>query len=293
MEKSEKIVVEGRDGEELAVFVDRPSEPAPSGGYPAIIIAHGFKGFATWGFFPWLAARIAEAGIVAIRLNFSHNGGEGHGEDFPRLDRFEKNTFSREIDELGALFDAVVEGRHSAFSSVDPARIGTLGHSRGGGIALLHAADEPRLAGVATWSAVASFDRFTDRQREIWRDQGFLEVQNARTGQTMRLGAELLQDLESQGNNLDICSAVRSLRQPLLVVHGEVDLTVTIENAVRIDASVSHNRSRLVRIPRTGHTFGVVHPFAGTTEALEVAIDETLSFFREVFLDAAPTNAQS
>ncbi len=280
---TEEIFLRMSDGEELPLFIDRPDNPSKK--TPAVIVAHGFKGFATWGFFPFVAERLADAGFTVIRLNFSHNGTDGHGPDFPRLDRFEKNTFGREVRELGELFDAVV-GAAGPFAEIAQESVFTLGHSRGGGIALLHAATEPRLAGVITWASVASFARFSDRQLDQWRTNRYLEIQNSRTNQTMRLGEEMLQEFESPGDFLDIIGAVRSLERPLLIVHGEVDLTVSIVDAERIDESVRSDCTRLVRVPRTGHTFGVVHPFGGSTPALEQAIDATLSFLQNRVIPA-------
>ena len=44
----------------------------------SVVLVHGFKGFARFAFFPWLAVRLAAAGLNAVTFNFS---GSGVGED--------------------------------------------------------------------------------------------------------------------------------------------------------------------------------------------------------------------
>ena len=48
-----------------------------------------------------------------------------------------------------------------------------VGHSRGGGLALIHAAESGTCRGVVTWAAVATFDRFDEPTKELWRRDGF------------------------------------------------------------------------------------------------------------------------
>lgn len=246
---------------------------------PVVLILHGFKGFASWGFFPHVASTLAEAGYVAVRINFSHNGVEGMSGDATRLDLFELNTFSREVAETRQVVEAIASGDllNDLIGEVGP--LALLGHSRGGGIAPLAAVDSPDVEALVTWSAVSTFDRYSDRQKERWRRDGFLEAKNARTGQIMRLGKELLEELEREPENLDICNAVRRLNRPLLLVHGEVDLSVTVENARRLYDCSDPEQTEIALIPRTGHTFGAVHPFAGVTPALGEAFRTTLTFF--------------
>jgi len=89
--------------------LDRPLRArltAPPDPSRAVVLAHGFKGFMDWGCWPWVAARLAEAGVACLRFNFSHNGIGADPEAFTELDRFEANTFSREVAELRAVLEA-------------------------------------------------------------------------------------------------------------------------------------------------------------------------------------------
>ena len=87
----------------LEARLHRPDGPGPA---PLVILAHGFKGFMDWGPWPWLGARLAEQGIAMLRFNFSHNGIGPEPEQFTEFDRFQANTFTREVAEMGAALQA-------------------------------------------------------------------------------------------------------------------------------------------------------------------------------------------
>ncbi|HEY4563012.1 MAG TPA: hypothetical protein VIJ36_08530, partial [Thermoanaerobaculia bacterium] len=107
-------------------LADLPDEP---GERPAVVICHGFKGFMEWGFFPALAALLAERGYIAVRFNLSGTGMRPGDELVTDPDAFRANTYSRELAELLAVLEAT--GGSIAPGRVDRDRIGLLGHSRG------------------------------------------------------------------------------------------------------------------------------------------------------------------
>jgi pimeloyl-ACP methyl ester carboxylesterase len=197
--------------------VDVPSPAlAASGRAPYAILLHGFKGFMDWGFFPDMARRLASHGIVSVRFNASGSGVGEDLENFTELDAFERNTLTREIEDLESVRRWIDDG---GVREIDAERAVVLGHSRGGGLALVHAAESRAYRGVVTWAAVASFDRFDEHAKELWRRNGFLPIQNARTGQEMRLGLAALEDLERHRDRFDVPSACRRLGAPALLVH--------------------------------------------------------------------------
>ena len=128
---------------------------------PVVVLVHGFKGFKDWGFFPYLADRLAQAGHVAIRVNFSLNGiGDEPGE-FTRLDLFEQNSISQEMDDLNFLLDVLHREELREAGRIDRYRLGLVGHSRGGAVSLLVAAQNTTVSALATWSAVERW-RYTE-----------------------------------------------------------------------------------------------------------------------------------
>ena len=258
-------------------FVDLPDA---AGERPAVVICHGFKGFMEWGFFPHLAALLAERGFVAVRFNLSGAGMLPGDELVTDVDAFRENTYSRELADLQAVLAAA--GETIAPGRVDRRRVGLFGHSRGGGAALLAAASphwRERVGALVTWAAIADVDRFTPEQKEDWRRAGELPVVNARTGQELALGRALLDDVEERRAELDLLAAAAARRAPWLIVHGAEDESVPVEEAHRLAGRAGGEKELLV-IPGANHTFGGRHPFAGPTPQLVQALNATQRWFR-------------
>jgi len=150
-----------------------------------------------------------------------------------------------------------------------------LGHSLGGGIAIVKAAEDERIMAVASWAGVSTFDRWGKEVKEQWRKQGRMEILNARTGQMMPMGIVMLEDIEANALRYDIPAAAAKCNKPLLLVHGQQDVSVPIEEAHRIASNVNPALTNMYIIPVADHTFGAVHPFRGNTPALDEAIAAT------------------
>lgn len=250
-----------------------PEGPPPR---TAVVVVHGFKGYKDWAFFPWLAERLVGSRHAVVTFNLTGSGiGSGDPHAFSDLEAFAENTYSRELADVGAVMEAVRGGLVPRV----PDRIGLVGHSRGGADAILHAASDPHVEALVTWAAVHDLDRWSDETRRTWREQGRIFVLNARTGQQMPLGLELLEDFEARREALDVTSAAARVGAPWLIVHGTDDETVAPE-AARILARANPG-ARLHLVEGAGHTFGAVHPFAGPGAPLESAMTATLRHLRE------------
>ena len=183
MSRSDPFTLDLADGRALHGFVDRSDRP---GRRPTVVICHGFKGFMEWGFFPHLAQLLADRGYTAVRFNFSGAGMQPGDELVTDTQAFRKATYSRDMDDLLAVLEAA--GQQIAPDTVDADQLGVLGHSRGGGAAVIAAANtdwRDRLRALVTWSAVSSFDRLSAEDKEAWREQESITIVNARTGQEL------------------------------------------------------------------------------------------------------------
>ncbi len=247
-----------------------------------IIFVHGFKGFKDWGFGPYLAESIAANGNFVITFNFSHNGVGENSVDFNELEKFANNTYSREINEVAEIVNAYIGG----FFGIPnvKGKIGLLGHSRGGGVAITAASKLHDVTALVTWSAISKFDRFTDRQKSEWKKNGYLEMLNTRTKQLMRLNKVLLDDIEENSqSSLNIENSLKLLDKPYLIIHGDQDLAVPIAEAEAIYSWSNKAKTELFKIIGTGHTFDIKHPFEGTSEAFERVLNKTINFFNQHF----------
>jgi uncharacterized protein len=246
---------------------------------PAIVVVHGFKGFKDWGMFPPLAERLARAGFATVTFNLSGSGVDDSGE-FVWPDRFGHNTFSAELQDLGLLADALGRGE---LGVAPPTPIGLVGHSRGGGIAVLHAARDRRVQALVTWSSISSVERWSPHEVLQWRKKGVSQIVNTRTGQQLPLFTDVLDDVERNASgSLDILGAAARLRIPWLIVHGTEDESVSHLEADALRAASSLPTTRHLAIEGAGHTFGAGHPWDAQkhdTAALRRVFDMTLAWF--------------
>lgn len=226
---------------------------------PVVLFVHGFKGFKDWGHFNLIAFELVQNGYVVVKLNTSYNGVSPENlSDITDLDAFGNNNFSTELDDVGIIINFIKE--HINHYGGNPATINIIGHSRGGGIALLAAKEHPEVAKVATWASVESFDYFIQAINAIqWKEQGVYYSFNGRTQQQMPLYFQLFEDYSLYKNRLDVKQAAATLHQPWLIIHGSKDESVLPITASRLHALNAH--SQLVWIENANHTFGGMHPY--------------------------------
>src|SRR5689334_8311121 len=125
---------------------------------PAVLVLHGFKGFKDWGMFPPFSERLAQAGFLAVTPNLSGSGVDDTGE-FSRPERFGHNTFSAELEDASRVIDALMTGRLGAHA---PSTLALVGHSRGGGVAILQTSRDPRVQALVTWAAISTVVRWPE-----------------------------------------------------------------------------------------------------------------------------------
>lgn len=242
-----------------------------------VLVMHGFKGFMHWGFFPELSRRIAQAGLVAVSLNASGNGIGEDLENFTEEEAFAHNTYSKELEDLELVRAHVA----SELGCVAHGRLGAFGHSRGGGMVLLHAARHGDYEALVTWAAIDEVDRFDAAAKAEWRERGYTLIHNARTGQDHRLDLDVLEDVEAYRAELDILAACSRISAPTLVVHGTADAAVEFAAAERITAAMPGEAGRLLAIEGAAHTFGATHPQGAVGEELDGVLTATVAHFCE------------
>lgn len=259
------ISVPNRHGDVLNTTVTLPDASIPRA--PLMIILHGHKGFRNYGFLPWIAQGVCEAGMIALRMCFSLNGMDNTSWLVQKPDDFARNTLTREVDDVHDLVESL--GSHELFEQVRgrwDGRLFITGHSRGGGIALVaaaelvasgvHAYEELRVTGL---NSVGNWTRWTPRQAQVWKRAGFIDIVNQRTGQTIRINSSFVEDVEQNAERLSLEKAVRILGDQLLFIHAAQDLTVPIDEVRRlVHAAASGAQIRVVE--NTTHTFGMTHP---------------------------------
>ena len=99
-----------------------------------------------------------------------------------------------------------------------------VGHSRGGGVALLGARRIENLSGIVTWSAIARTDRWDDATKRSGARNGYLDVgEHAHETDDADVDARCSTTIEANRDRLDILSCVTQIEHPMLVIHGGRD----------------------------------------------------------------------
>lgn len=248
---------------------------------PLIVFAHGFKGFKDWGGFPYLCSKLSESGFAVLSFNFTHNGVNNTSpEEFSELDKFAENTHSIELNDYFSVLNYIPELAEKY--PVDKDQVGLIGHSRGGGLSIITAAENSGIVkALVTLASVADFDRYTAEQKKRWRQNGSIEMPNTRTNQLMKMNVTLLDDIEKNKERFNITAAVSRLKIPCMIIHGKEDLAVKYTDAEKIYNSSDKEFSELCIIENTGHTFGTEHPFKGSNRSFDEVIVLTTAFFKK------------
>ncbi len=251
---------------------------------PLIIFAHGFKGYKDWGHFPLLMEKIAASGFCVLKFNFSHNGGSIEDPiDFPDLAAFAENTYLKEQADLDEILSWAQKDQPLPMRIWNPGEIYLIGHSRGGSMAILKAAQDARIKKVVSWSAVSDLLMRLPAEEELykWKKEGVRYISNARTKQQMPMRYQFVEELEEHQAELSLQKACKRIDIPQLIVHGSEDETVPLQMAE--DLNAWNQKAKLVSINGANHTFGGKQPWpkdqALPPEAKEL-LHVTLSFLK-------------
>ncbi len=262
-----KLELPAGDGDRLHVTLRSGGRPGE--GRPAVVICHGFKGFQDWGFFPPLAERLATAGFAAWTFNFSSSGVRS-GDVFDEPERFARQRPSADLADIATVVTrAIDEGAPW---------VALIGHSRGGGLAILHAARDARIRALVTWAAVDDLLRWPADEIARWRREGRIDIVNQRTGLVLPIYTDALDDYDLHREALDIVQASSQIAIPWLIVHGTDDASVSVAAARRLAVASRSPRTEMLLLEGADHGFGARHPWAGGNPVLDQVFERTVGF---------------
>ena len=239
--------------------------------FPLVVLVHGHGGTRNEaGGFTQVAARLAELGIASIRMDFP-----GCGDS---VESFANNN-------LGNMLQDIESSRDFALSqaNIDSERVGMLGFSMGGRLALMTAASDNSYKVLVTWAPGASNGAGSmvefvggqdayDRMKLRAASEGFVPFTTS-WGQQQELGLQFFTDLEDSRP----LEAAGKVTGPLLVLYGDRDQVVlpAVSESVIAAATNSSDVQRHV-IEGADHGLGL---FSDEVHYTEEAVSTTVSFF--------------
>ena len=244
------------------------------GNKPIAIFAHGYKGFKDYGAWSLIGDIFAKSGIVFVRFNFSHNGVTPETPtDFSDLEAFGQNNFSKEMYDFNKVIDFIYD-LATINNQWDENNISIIGHSRGGGMAIMTAVQNNKVKKLITWAAIADIGGHMPKGNELeaWRTAGVAFIANARTGQEMPHYFQFYEDYLANKDKFNIQKRLGKLDIPFLILHGDQDETVPLEAARQLKNNSKNGTLKIVR--DADHSFGTKHPW--TDRKLPSAMDDVV-----------------
>lgn len=246
---------------------------------PLVIFVHGFKGFKDWGAYNLVARYFAQNGYRYLKFNLSHGGVTTEKpNDVTDMEAFAANTFSKEMIDVDLVINYAVK-------NLNTDSVFLIGHSRGGGLSILQAANNPHVKALITWSSISSFDSLWKKDQEAeWKKEGKIHVVNARTKEKMPLNVSLLEDFEANKDQLNIIENAKRINIPWLIIQGDNDVNVPLEHAQKL--ANANPSCRLIKIEGANHVYGALHPYERETLPAQLfqVCQKSVSFLNEVLL---------
>lgn len=254
-------------GFSLAGTLSKPADPG-SGHLPAIVLIGGSgpadRDELVFGIpiFGQLAGAIADAGFITLRYDK-----RGVGQSSGRL---ESASFREYADDARAAVKVLAERK-----DVDPKRIVAIGRSQGGLVALMAAKDK-RVAGIVLLATpgLTGADLILEQQQHLLSRSPFSEAEKQqkidlqkRINQAVITGKgweQLPAATRRQVDNAEFFSIlttdpakiVPNVRQPILIVQGELDTQVAPVNADRLEMLARRRKNapvQTVKLPGINH----------------------------------------
>jgi uncharacterized protein len=281
------------NGFSLAGTLSKPAAAATAGAtpaprFPAVVLVGGsgptdrdslVSGIPVLG---QIANALADAGFVALRYDKRGIGQSGG--------RAESASLADYAEDVRAAVRMLAERR-----DIDPKHVAVIGYSEGGAVALIAAAKEKRVSavGLIASNGVPGADLILAQQQHLLNrsalsaeeKQAKIELQK-RIHEAVLTGKgwdQLPPDLRKQAENPEFQSILQNdparimpdVRQPLLVVQGELDTQVEPSNADRLEALARKRKNappvEIVKVPGVNHllvpaTTGEVDEYAKLTD---------------------------
>lgn len=259
MDIIEKVFTFENEGREINGVI---ALPKAEGSYPLVVMNHGFAGSKEEGIgFVTISKALADQGIGAVRFDFSGCGASAAP--------FSEFNLKNNISDSNAVLNYVLETEN-----IDRKRLGILGYSMGGRLAIMvtDKDDNPYKAMVLIAPGAQEAMDFAEIMGgKAERDKIIVEF----FGQKLEIGNEFIEDVRTSN---DIMKKVTK-KVDSIVFSGTEDVLVTPETCKTISNKLG---SKLFTLEGADHSYGFFEN--GNIEYINKIVNETISFFNEKLL---------
>ena len=229
--KSEEVRIATANARQLHAWLIRAPQQEQGKPQPAVVVVHGWGGNAAL-MLP-LARPLHEAGFAALFIDTRCHGASDD-DSFTSLPRFAEDA------EHAFAWLAAQPG-------IDPQRIALLGHSVGAGAVLFAASRTPQVAAVIS---IAAFSHPAAMMRRLLATKRLPE---------RPLGRYILdyvqKAIDHRFDDIAPLTTIARIRRPVLLVHGENDEVVPIDEARQIHAARGDTPVELMTIAGNHDSF--------------------------------------
>jgi len=223
----EKIFFKNSKGKKLWGILSNPTSQIEK---PIIILCHGFSTSKDGRTYVRLEQILNKKGLSTFRFDFF-----GHGESDGK---FEEITTSEAADDVQNAIKFLKESGYKKISLV--------GSSFGGMASIIAASKTDDVYALALKSPVSdyigmSLARHNEQEIKNWKEKGYIDITGV-DDEKRKLNYSFYKDAE-RINGYD---AAKKIKIPTLIVHGDRDETVTIEQSKRTASLIENCRLEII-----------------------------------------------
>ncbi|MBI3413338.1 MAG: alpha/beta fold hydrolase [Candidatus Aenigmarchaeota archaeon] len=240
----EKVYFKTPKGNTLCGVLSRPNKKHDS----VVVICHGFRSSKDGKSSPQLQKILNGRNIATFRFDFF-----GHGESDGK---FEDITISEAVEDV---LSAIRFVKGTGYS-----KIGLIGTSFGGISSIVAASRSKDLRVLVLRAPVSNYQEKETLKRgnsgiERWKETGYVEYDD--NGRKFKLKYAFFEDFENNNGY----EAGKNIKIPTLIIHGDKDDVVPIEQSIRLSKIISNCKLEIIR--GADHNFTDENDFIRTLES--------------------------
>ncbi|MFQ5692216.1 MAG: alpha/beta hydrolase [Nitrospinota bacterium] len=216
----ERVYFQNPRGERIAGYLDSPPDGDGASRRtdpPGVLVCHGMLSNKDSAKHRRFAEDLAARGFLVLRFDFSYVGESGG--------KLEEMTFTGEVEDL--------ESAAAFLRTRTKGPLGLIGSSMGSAVAALFAARDPGVSALVLMASLARPGNYNPEELDRYEAQGYIDTPLG------NIGLGLLEDARRQ----DVLGAIGKVRAPVLLIHGEKDELIPVEEAMDLFHAAGGPRS--------------------------------------------------